>query len=192
VKYKWVEWEEVEDWTLSLARNVLSSGFEPDAIVAIARGGLCVARILADALDVNRIYSFKVEHWGSTATITRDEAVILQPLTEEVRGKRILLVDDIVDTRKSFIVGRKHVVERGAKEVKTAAMQWIVNAAFRPDYYGTEVKEWTWFIYPWNRIEDLKNIAKKESATGDLRAFFKEKLGIDIPEKYLPFLGVNV
>ncbi len=191
MKYKWVKWEEVEDWTLSLAKKVLSSGFKPEAIVAIARGGLCVARILADALDVNHIYSFKVEHWGDTATITRNEAVILQPLTEEVRGKSVLLVDDIVDTGKSLLVGLRHVRERGAKEVKTAAMQWIVNATFKPDFYGTEVREWVWFIYPWNRVEDLKNIARKEGASGDLEAFFREKLGIDVPKKYLSFLEVE-
>ena len=185
MKYVWVTWEDVENWTLSLAEKVRSSNFEPDAIVAIARGGLCPARILADALDVNLVFSFKVEHWGSTATRTRNEAVILQRLTNEVRGKRVLLVDDIVDTGKSLKAGKKHVEEVGAREVKTAAMQWIVNSEFEPDFYGVKVEEWAWFIYPWNRVEDLTNIARKEGVKEDLEGFFRELLGVEVPERYL-------
>ncbi len=188
MRYVWVTWDDVEAWTLSLAEKILSSGFRPDAIVAIARGGLCPARILADALDVNLVFSFKVEHWGSTATRTRNEAVVLQRLTEDVKGKKVLLVDDIVDTGKSLKVGKEHALEIGAVEVKTAAMQWIANAEFTPDFYGVKVEEWAWFIYPWNRVEDLTNIARREGVKKDLGSFFKGRLGVEVPERYLRFV----
>jgi hypoxanthine phosphoribosyltransferase len=37
-------------------------------------------------------------------------------------------------------------------------MQYIPQSKFKPDYFAEEVKVWTWFIYPWNWIEDTSTL----------------------------------
>jgi Predicted phosphoribosyltransferases len=75
------------------------------------------------------------------------------------------------------------------EDVRTAALQWISPIAkFKPDYYYIEVKDWTWFQYPWTRLEDLTQFIERvfredERARGglseeDLRKVFTEWYGV--------------
>ncbi len=58
----------------------------------------------------------------------------------------------------------KEYVERNNKnvEVRTAALQWISTVAkFKPDYWAIEVRDWVWFVYPWNVTEDMTNFIRR-------------------------------
>jgi hypothetical protein len=47
-------------------------------------------------------------------------------------------------------------------DVRTAALQWISTVAkFKPDYWAVEVRDWTWFVYPWNVTEDVTNFIRR-------------------------------
>jgi hypoxanthine phosphoribosyltransferase len=48
-------------------------------------------------------------------------------------------------------------------EVRTAALQHINSAKFKPDYVGEEIS-WRWVIFPWNFTEDMCNIVPKVCA----------------------------
>lgn len=58
---KTVEWTEVVEWCRKLARSVEDSGWRPDVIIAIGRGGLVVSRILGDLLQVDRVLPLLVK-----------------------------------------------------------------------------------------------------------------------------------
>lgn len=73
------------------------------------------------------------------------------------------MIDDIVDTGDSIQLAKEHI-ERNNKnvEVRTAALQWISTVAkFKPDYWAIEVKDWVWFVYPWNITEDITNFIRR-------------------------------
>lgn len=73
------------------------------------------------------------------------------------------MIDDIVDTGDSIQLAKEHI-ERNNKnvEVRTAALQWISTVAkFKPDYWAIEVRDWTWFVYPWNITEDTTNFIRR-------------------------------
>ena len=196
INTKLVKWEEVVEWCRQLADLIESSGFMPDLIAAIARGGYVPARLLCDFLDVHDLVSIQVLHWGRAAEITA-VAHVKYPYELSLSGKRVLLVDDIVDTGDSVIVAREFIASKWKPiELKVAAMQWISPVAkIRPDFFVDEVKEWVWYQYPWTRAEDTTNFLEKilserakEGKTvwtyDELIGEFKEWYGIDVGETY--------
>lgn len=196
IRTKLVSWDEIVDWTYALAMKIRESGWRPDVIVSIARGGYVPARLLCDFLDIHDLVSVQVLHWGRAAEITA-EAHVKYPVPSSLEGKKVLIVDDICDTGDSIIVARKHVEERAKpSEIRVAVMQWISSVAkIKPDYYVDEVKEWVWYQYPWTRMEDTMNFiekimaeeakgGKKEWSYEELVGKFKEWYGIDVGERY--------
>ncbi len=163
VKYSW---DEVYMLCKELARKIKNSKFKPDVIVAIARGGWIPARILADFLFIKELYSVKAEHWGIVATVT-GKARITQPLTVDLKGKKVLIVDDVADTGETIEIVAKHVKEKGAKEVKTAVIDFKHTSKFVPDYYAREMERWAWIVYPWSIYEDVKDLIAKIDEKGD-------------------------
>lgn len=196
VNTKLVKWEEVVEWCRRLAEIIRAYGFKPDLVVAIARGGYVPARLLCDFLDVHDLVSIQVLHWGKAAEITA-VAHVKYPYDLDLTGKRVLLVDDIVDTGDSVIVAQEFIQSRWKSlELKVAAMQWISPVAkIKPDFYVEDVREWIWYQYPWTRAEDTTNFFEKiltekvkegkVSWTYDeLVREFKEWYGIDVGDAY--------
>lgn len=196
VNTKLVSWEEVVTWTKKLADNIRISGYKPDIIIAVARGGYVPARLLCDFLDVQDLVSLQILHWGRAAEITA-EAHVKYPYILNLSGKRALIVDDIIDTGDSVIVAKEFVAKNWQPaEVRVAAMQWISPVAkMKPDYFVEEVKEWVWYQYPWTRAEDTTNFFEKilhEARKGgktnwseeELIRAFQEWYGIDVGSTY--------
>ena len=162
VPVKLVSWDEIVDWTRGLAGEIKGSGWNPQVIVAVARGGYVPARLLADFLDVTNMLSVQSQHWTEAAK-AEERAILKYPYKVDLKGEDVLVVDDIVDTGETLRLARDYVRDNwNPGTVKTAALQWISSVAkFKPDYYLIEVKDWTWFQYPWTRLEDLKDFLKR-------------------------------
>jgi len=162
VPVKLVSWDEIVDWTRGLAGEIRGSGWKPQVIVAVARGGYVPARLLADFLDVTNMLSVQSQHWTEAAK-AEERAILKYPYKVDLQGEDVLVVDDIVDTGETLRLARDYVRDNwNPGTVKTAALQWISSVAkFKPDYYLIEVKDWTWFQYPWTRLEDLKDFLKR-------------------------------
>ena len=159
---------EVMDWNLfynlarQVAKKINGSGYKPDLIVGLARGGWVLARILCDLIGVKDLVSLKVEHWGVTAT-PDGKAKLKYPLKVDLKGKNVLIVDDITDTGESMLVAVEYVKSLNPSEVRTAALRHITSSKFTPDYFGEEMN-WRWVIFPWNFTEDMCNIVPKVCA----------------------------
>ena len=75
-----LEWAEVGPATRALAEAVHADGWEPEVILAIARGGLLVAGALGYALGVKNTWTMNVEFY--TGVDERlDVPMILPPVT---------------------------------------------------------------------------------------------------------------
>lgn len=162
VPVKVVSFDEIVEWSRLLAEKIRGSGWSPDVIVAIARGGYVPARLLCDWLGVTDLVSIQVVHWPAAAQVA-EKAYVKYPVNVDLSGKRVLIVDDIVDTGDSVELAKRSIEGccRPA-EVKTAALQLITSVAkFVPDFYAVEVKEWAWFAYPWNAVEDAVGFIMK-------------------------------
>jgi len=124
MKCKIVSFEEVHDMVRRVSEKVKASGYRPDTIVGLARGGWFPARLMCDFLGMTDLVSLKVEHWVETGK-TKDEATIRYPLVADFSDRKILVVDDITDTGKSLIVSTEHLRRLNPEEMRIAVMQYI-------------------------------------------------------------------
>lgn len=159
---------EVMDWNLfyklarQVAKKINGSGYKPDLIVGLARGGWVLARVLCDLIGVKDLVSLKVEHWGITAT-PDGKAKLKYPFKVDLKGKNVLVVDDITDTGESMRVAVEYIKSLNPSDIRTAALRHITSSKFMPDYFGEEIS-WRWVVFPWNFTEDMCNIVPKVCA----------------------------
>ena len=165
---------EVMDWNLfyvlskHVAKKINSSGYKPDLIIGLARGGWILARVLCDLMNVKDLVSLKVEHWGVTAT-PDGKAKLKYPFNIDLTGKRVLVVDDITDTGESMHIAVDYIQSLNPYELKTATLRYIESSKFVPDYFAEEIA-WRWVIFPWNFTEDMSNIVPKVLKSMDFNA----------------------
>jgi uncharacterized protein len=149
-----VSWGRCYGLCRRLAAQVRASGFRPQTVVAVGRGGWVPGRVLSDLLGLMDLTGFKVEHYRGAHR--EASARIRYPLAGSVAGRRVLLVDDVSDTGDTYRVALAHLAERGPPlEVRTAALHHKTVSSFEPDFCGARVVRWRWLIYPWAAIEDL-------------------------------------
>jgi hypoxanthine phosphoribosyltransferase len=151
-------WEKIYELLLNLATHIRKTGFKPDIIVGIARGGLLPACILTDLLETPELANVKVQFYLSVAE-TKGEPVITQPVSAQVKGKKVLVVDDVADTGKSLALVREHLKKEGTTDVKTATIYYKPWSALIPDWF--EKKTSRWIIFPWERKETVRRILEK-------------------------------
>ncbi|MCJ7645311.1 phosphoribosyltransferase, partial [bacterium] len=157
MKCKIVTFNEVYEMVKKVSDSVKASRYQSTTIIGLARGAWIPARLLCDFLGITDLISLKVEHWLQTGK-TKNEATIRYPLTANLDGKNLLVIDDITDTGKSLITATEYLKTFHPREIRVATMQYIPQSKFQPDYFADKVMVWTWFIYPWNWIEDTSTL----------------------------------
>ncbi len=140
-----LNWDDVQGLTETLAQKIVASGFEPDLIVAVSRGGFDPARILCDQLGVRKLASVQLEAYDGM--VKRPEPIIVLPLNAEVAGLEVLIADDVSDSGASLLKAKKHIEEKGASSVRVATLHIKPWSSFLPDYYAERVDAWV--VYPW-------------------------------------------
>lgn len=191
MKCRLLTWEEIHSLAYGLAKKISDSEFRPDAVIALARGGLVPARAVSDFLGIRDLLSLKVEHWGFTAK--KDAKANLRYKTPlDVEGKRVLILDDCVDTGQSLKVAREWVSGFKPEEIRTAVLHIFDTTPRKlwPDFW-VEKLPWTWLIYPWNAIEDGINLIlevlkeRKRIELPRLEQYLLESYGFVFPEHLL-------
>jgi len=151
-------WEYIYSLCRDVSNDVKRDDFEPDVVVALARGGWFAGRCICDFVGLDDLTSLKMEHYVGTAQ-KADEPQVRYPMPEgSVEGKDVLIIDDIADTGGSIRRAEEYVNERDPGEVRTATLQLLDTSDFEPDYVGENLEEWAWMVYPWNFIEDMIDV----------------------------------
>ncbi|EMA33161.1 phosphoribosyltransferase [Haloarcula japonica] len=180
------DWEYIYGLCRDVANDVKAAEFEPDVVVALARGGWFGGRCLCDFLGLDDLASLKVEHYVGTAA-KGEEAQIKYPLADgAVEGKDVLVVDDIADTGQSIETAAECVRDQNPSSVRTATLQLLQTSDHEPEFVGERLDEWTWVVYPWNFVEDMIELtagvmAKSDQQThteDDIRQLLREYHGV--------------
>lgn len=184
VRCEFISWSRFYTLSRNLSHKIHDSGFKPDIIIAIGRGGYMPARIISDFLHIMNLTSFKIEHYRGTQK--KPLAMIRYPLGQGITGKKVLLVDDVCDTGDTFGVAGEHLAERmQPEEIRTAAMHYKKTSSFRPDYYASRMIKWRWIIYPWAAAEDISEFIKKmrpkPETIEEIRETLSRDYGIRVP-----------
>ena len=166
-------WEDVERLSEELAQKIIESGYEANLVVAISRGGFDPARILCDQLGIRRLASVQVEFYSGVQD-TAEKPRIVCPLNADVRGKSVLLVDDVSDTGDSLMLAKEHVLAGSPGELKVATLHIKPWTNLKPDYHASETE--AWIVYPWEPVESSRSIAAKLGKNGYSDREIREKL----------------
>lgn len=159
-KVEFVSWGKITSLAHTLANRIHNSGYRPDIIIAIARGGYVPARLLCDHLDIYNLTSMRVAHYTS-GTDKAETARLSMPLSTDVRGLRVLLVDDVDDTGDTLQLALKHINSFNPAEIKVAVLHHKHISSIVPDFYAQKIISWRWLTYPWAVIEDVRGFIQK-------------------------------
>lgn len=151
-------WNLIYKMLLNLAEKIRKDRFKPDVIVGVSRGGWPPARVLSDLLDNPNIANVRAEFYLGVAE-TKGEPVLTQPVSVDVAGKKVLVVDEIADTGKSLKIVKEHLMASGARDVKIATVYYKPWSMVKPDYYERETR--CWVVFPWETKETVNKIVRK-------------------------------
>jgi hypoxanthine phosphoribosyltransferase len=154
-------WNCIYELLLDLAVNIWKSSFKPDIVVGVSRGGWVPARVLSDLLDNSNLANIRVEFYSSINQ-TIEKPVITQPLSVPVLDKKVLVVDDIVDSGASLRLVH-NTLSKAASQVKSAVIYVKPWAGFHPDYFASSTD--TWVIFPWELAETIRILMTKRNQT---------------------------
>ena len=136
-----VSWEELHRDAKALAWRLLDGG-PWQGVVAIARGGLVPAAVVARELDIRVLDCISVASYDHQS---QGEVRVLRAPEHEMRGAGWLIVDDLVDTGRTARVVRALLPDAHFASV-------YAKPAGRPlvDTFVTEVSQDTWIHFPWD------------------------------------------
>jgi xanthine phosphoribosyltransferase len=141
-----VSWDQFHRDARALAWRLAGSG-PFDGLVAITRGGLVPAAIVARELDLRLIETISVASYHDYKT--QGGLKVLKPIAPEVAKLdstgRILIVDDLTDTGATAKVVREMLPKAHFATVYAKPLG-------RPlvDTFITEVSQDTWIYFPWD------------------------------------------
>ena len=144
-KFFSVSWDMLHRDARTLAWRLASiGGFS--AIVAVTRGGLVPAGIIARELGIRVIETVCVSSYREE--IEQDTISVLKPLTEAIYarpGAEVLIIDDLVDTGATAKVVREMLPQAHFATIyaKPQGLPMV-------DTYVTEVSQDTWIYFPWD------------------------------------------
>ena len=155
-------WQGFGDATRQIAQNIVDSGWMPELVVAVARGGLLPAGALSYALGLKAIGTMNVEFYTDIEE-TLPEPVLIPPLMDvsALSGKRVLVVDDVADSGKTLELVMRLIRERGipsgqegervtVSEARSACIYVKSRSIIKPDYVLKHTDKW--INFPWSTL----------------------------------------
>jgi len=131
-----------------LAQAVADSGFVPDVVVAVARGGLPLGGAIAYALGTKAVGTLNVEFYTGIDERLPDP-VLLPPLldTNAITGLRALVVDDVADTGETLALVEK-LMGRYCHDVRTVVLYAKPRSVIDPHFVWKRTDRW--IVFPWS------------------------------------------
>ena len=134
VKSQYVSWNEIEKTVQIISNKILKSSKNFSSISTISRGGLIPSRLLADSLDIEKIF-----------------------VDQNIISSDSLFVDDIFDSGKTF----SDVMSKATDSSKlTFATLFARRGVSYPEQliYGEQTLDDSYLVFPWDKLEYEKSL----------------------------------
>ena len=144
-------WEVFAEASRNLSEQIVESGWFPDLIVGVARGGLIPAGAIGYAIGVKAMGAINVEFYTDIGQ-TLEEPLILSPQldTDSLKGKKVLVVDDVADSGKTLDLV-VNLLKETADDVRSAVIYTKPKTIFEPDFSWKKTDQWinfAWSVLP--------------------------------------------
>jgi len=142
-----VSWDQLHRDARALAwrlQDVAPAGGEWRAVIAITRGGMAPAMIVARELDIRTVDTISVKSYNHQ---TQSEAQVVKSPDMELigDGEGVLIIDDLVDTGRTLKIVRERMPKAHVATVYAKPM-----GRDMVDTFVTEVSQDTWIFFPWD------------------------------------------
>ena len=138
----YINWQEFHQDTKALAEKIRAHG-KFDKIIAISRGGLIPAGILAYELDIRNSQAINISSYDTGEIRRADEDVEIDCDISDV-DEHTLVVDDLSDSGRTFRLMRQLL-----PQAKFVAVYVKEQGRAEADIYTRQVPD-TWVVFPWD------------------------------------------
>ncbi|MDR1265550.1 MAG: phosphoribosyltransferase [Propionibacteriaceae bacterium] len=141
-------WSGFGEASRQLGADIVASGYRPDLILSIARGGLFIAGALGYALGIKNLHVMNIEFYTDV-----DERlplpIMLPPVPQEIdlKEKSVLCVDDVADTGGTLKLVRDYCAGR-VRQIRIAVLYQKPTSAVDCDYVWRHTDHW--IAFPWS------------------------------------------
>ncbi len=158
-KYITPSWDQLDSLTLDIARQVKTSEIHFDLVVALAKGAWPMSRSFVDYSSIKELASLGVKFYkGINKRLEKPEIYQEIPNSVEIKGKNILIFDDVADSGESLRFAQSYLQQQGAGIIKTATLLIKPWSTFMPDFHGTSTE--AWIIFPFEKREMIDLLGK--------------------------------
>jgi uncharacterized protein len=149
IKRVYLSWADVDKLIVSMMPRLQAYNF--DLVLAITRGGIIPAAIMAERLMIRQVLVASVVFYEDEEH-DLDWPVFMQfPDDNLLRNKQTLIVDDIWDRGKQIVSITERIKYAGGTS-RSAVLHYKAHRSHfpdkSPDFYASQTEDWV--IYPWD------------------------------------------
>lgn len=159
---KSISWKKIENLTDKIVEEIRENNKKYDWIISIQRGGLIPGVLISQKLGVKHAVASISHYIGKEKHEIKD--LYISMVGDIFPKDHILIIDDIADSGDSIKEAIKIVKKEEPliKNIDTATLYYKPHSMVKPTFYGKEIKNNIWAIFPWEHDEKQK---KEEALT---------------------------
>ena len=167
-----IDWKEYNQIVEKLAIQIYDSGFKPNLLIGIMRGGAPIIDVLSRVFKLKCAYLAVESYSGEGTEDQQGELVFSREMSStvyEMKGN-LLLCDDLSDTgvtlNKSIDWLKKYEpIKDKIEDIKTAILWKKKSSTFEPDFCAMRFKDDPWIVQPFEHYEEMRieDIKKKHT-----------------------------
>jgi hypoxanthine phosphoribosyltransferase len=148
IKKIYLSWTDINDLISSMVPRL--QGYDYEVLIAITRGGIIPGGVIAEQLAIPQVLVASVDFYEDESH-QLDWPVFMQfPADSFLRGKSILIVDDIWDRGKEVLTVTDRVEQAGGRPMSAVLHYKPHRSLFKdkaPNFFAAQTEDW--IIYPW-------------------------------------------
>ena len=130
--------------TKKMAKQIKDE-FDPEVILAVARGGLTLGHSLAVALNNRNLFTLNSIHYEDTNKL---DTINIFNVPDLSKYTKILLVDDIIDSGESMVEIKRELLKHYPNlDIKIATVFYKEKALLLPEFKVKEAHDWIEFFW---------------------------------------------
>lgn len=158
MKFLFLSWQQFHQVCFQTAKKIISQNLKIERLVAISRGGLVSSRLFSDYLNLP-ISPFTIISYTSFGKHYKPK--IVEDLKVDIKGEKILLVDEVADSGETFLVALNYLRKFKPAKIWTTAPFIKNKSKYRPDFWQQKTDKW--IIFPYDVRETIKELKGKMS-----------------------------
>ena len=158
-----IDWKEYNLITEKLAVKIYESGFKPDILIGIMRGGAPIIDVLSRIFKLKCAYLAVESYSGKGVEDEQGDIVFSREMSSIApnMGGKILLCDDLSDTGITFNksidwLKKYEPIKDKIEDIKTATLFKKKKSIFEPDFCANKLPDNPWIVQPFERYEEIK------------------------------------